>query len=335
MNIGPLTLANKTILAPLAGITNLPFRLLAKEAGCALVCSEMISSHGLVYKSKKTEKMLDSVPEEKPLSVQIFGSAPGIMAEAAAIAESSGADILDINFGCAVRKVVKTGSGVALMRTPDKAKALLTAVRKAIRIPLTIKIRSGWDASGEQALHIAQIAQDCGVDAIAIHPRTAKQHFNGRADWSIIAKVKRKLSLPVIGNGDIWRADDAQKMLSDTGCDAVMIGRKAISNPAVFSHVLAYLNGEETVVDDLSRRFEIMIRYLQASVRYIGEEHACRMMRSRLGWFTKGMPKSSKFRESIKHLSSEQEGVELIKAYQDELWKRLTSNIERPTSNVE
>jgi nifR3 family TIM-barrel protein len=335
MQIGPLTLANNTILAPLAGITNLPFRLLAKEAGCALVCSEMISSHGLVYKSKKTEKMLDSVPEEKPLSVQIFGSDPGIMAEAAAIVESSGADILDINFGCAVRKIVKTGSGVALMRTPDKAQALLKAVRKAIRIPLTIKIRSGWDASGEQALHIAQIGQDCGVDAIAVHPRTAKQHFNGHADWSIIARVKRKVSLPVIGNGDIWSVYDAQKMLNETGCDAVMIGRKAIVNPAIFSQVLAYLSGEQKEVDDLSRRFEMMVRYLRASVRYIGEEHACRMMRSRLGWFTKGMPKSSKFRESIKHLSSEKEGLELIKAYQDELWKRLTSNIERPTSNVE
>ena len=322
MNIGPLTLANKTILAPLAGITNLPFRLLAKEAGCALVCSEMISAHGLVYKSKKTEKMLDSVPEEKPLSIQIFGSDPVIMAEAAAIVESSGADILDINFGCAVRKVVKTGSGVALMRTPDKAQALLTAVRKAIRIPLTIKIRSGWDTSGEQALHIAQIAQDCGVDAITVHPRTAKQHFNGRADWSIIARVKQKVSFPVIGNGDVWSAHDAHEMLRETGCDAVMIGRKAIGDPTIFSHVLAYLNGEETVVDDLSRRFDTMVRYLQASVRYIGEEHACRMMRSRLGWFTKGMPKSSKFRESIKHLSSEKEGIELIMAYQDELLRR-------------
>ena len=319
MNIGPLTLANKTILAPLAGITNLPFRLLAKEAGCALVCSEMISAHGLVYKSRKTENMLDSVPKEKPLSVQIFGSDPGIMAEAAAIVESSGADILDINFGCAVRKIVKTGSGVALMRTPDKAQALLKAVREAIRIPLTIKIRSGWDASGEQAIHIAEIAQECGVDAITVHPRTAKQHFNGRADWSVIARVKQTVSLPVIGNGDIWSADDAHSMLAETDCDAVMIGRKAIGNPAIFSQVLAYLNGEKPEKDDFSRRFEIMVRYLRASVRYIGEEPACRMMRSRLGWFTKGMPKSSKFRESIKYLSSEKEGVELIMAYQNSL----------------
>jgi len=213
MKIGTVTLDNNVILAPLAGITNLPFRLMAKQAGCGLVCSEMVSSHGLVYKSGKTEQMLDSAAEEKPLSVQIFGARPDIMAEAAAMVEAMGADILDINFGCAVRKVVKTGSGVALMNTPEIAQALLKAVRKTIRIPLTIKIRSGWDASGEQALHIARIAEDCGVDAVAVHPRTARQLFSGRADWSIIAAVKEKVAIPVIGNGDIFSAGDAVNML--------------------------------------------------------------------------------------------------------------------------
>ena len=245
MQIGNLTLDNNVILAPLAGITNLPFRLLAKASGCGLVCSEMISANGLVYQSGKTEQMLNSAPEEKPLSVQIFGSDPGIMAEAAAIVESKGADIVDINFGCSVRKVIKTGSGAALMKTPDQAKALLAAVRKSIRIPLTIKIRSGWDASGREALNIAGIAQDCGVDAIAVHPRTAGQLFRGRADWSIIAAVKKSVGIPVIGNGDIVSARNALKMLEETGCDAVMIGRKAIGDPAIFSRVLARMNGEE------------------------------------------------------------------------------------------
>ena len=315
MKIGTVTLANNVILAPLAGITNLPFRLLAKKAGCGLVCSEMVSSHGLVYQSPKTVRLLDSVPQEKPLSVQIFGSDPAIMAEAAAVVADTGADILDINFGCSVRKVLKTGSGAALMANPDRAQALLQAVRKAIRIPLTVKIRSGWDASGDQALRIARIAQACGVDAVAVHPRTAKQLFAGKADWSVIAAVKAALTIPVIGNGDIFSAQDARKMISETGCDAVMIGRKAIGDPGIFSHVLAGLNGTPSTAEDLNGRFEIMVDYLKASVAYLGEAQACRMMRSRLGWFAKGMHNSSQFRESIKHLSSEQEGIELINRY--------------------
>jgi tRNA-dihydrouridine synthase B len=317
MKIGTLSLDSNVILAPLAGITNLPFRLLAKEAGCGLVCSEMVSSHGLVYKSKKTASLLNSVPAEKPLSAQIFGADPDIMAEAAALVEGMGAAILDINFGCSVRKILKTGSGAALMRTPNRAEALLKAVRKAVRIPLTIKIRTGWDASGAQACTIARIAEANGVDAIAVHPRTAKQQFNGRSDWSIIAAVKQAVSIPVIGNGDIFSAQDAVNMLAETGCDAVMIGRKAIGDPDIFRRVRARLEGKEEGAEDFGRRFDMMIRYLKASVEYLGEEPACRMMRSRLGWFAKQMRNSSKFRESIKHLSTEKEGVELINAYRD------------------
>ncbi|MEJ2166909.1 MAG: tRNA dihydrouridine synthase DusB [Desulfobacterales bacterium] len=317
MKIGKVKLDNNIILAPLAGITNLPFRLIAKEAGCGLVCSEMVSSHGLVYKSKKTANLLNSVPAEKPLSAQIFGADPDIMAEAAAMVEGMGADILDINFGCSVRKIIKTGSGAALMRTPDRAEALLKAVRKAVRIPLTIKIRTGWDPSGAQAGTIARIAEANGVDAIAVHPRTAKQQFSGRADWSIIAAVKQAVSMPVIGNGDIFSAQDAVNMLAETGCDAVMIGRKAIGDPDIFRRVRARLNGEQKGAEDFNRRFDMMIRYLKASVEYLGEEPACRMMRSRLGWFAKQLRNSSKFRESIKHLSSEKEGVELINAYKN------------------
>ena len=319
MQIGSLTLDNPVILAPLAGITNLPFRLLCKVAGCSLVCSEMVSSHGLVYKSRKTEKMIASAAEEKPLSVQVFGANPDIMAEAAAIVEASGADILDINFGCAVRKVVKTGAGAALMRTPDIAEALLKAVRRAIRIPLTIKIRSGWDSTGRQAVQIARIAQACGVDAVSVHPRSAQQLFGGQADWSIIAAVKKNISIPVIGNGDIYNGDDAVEMLSQTSCDGVMIGRAAIGNPEIFIHVLSRLKGEPPPVETPGRRFAIMRCYLKASVQYLGEETACSMMRSRLGWFTKGLAHSSRFREAIKHLATEKEGLVLIDAYQESL----------------
>ena len=317
MNIGDITLENKTILAPLAGITNLPFRLMAKESGCAMVCSEMISANGLIHGSEKTLKMLDSAPAEKPLSIQIFGSDPAIMARAAKIVESAGADILDINFGCSVKKVVKTGAGVALMRTPDRAAAVLSAVRKTIDIPLTIKIRTGWEKSGTQAFEIAAIAQDSGVNAIAIHPRTASQGFRGKADWALIAALKKRLSIPVIGNGDIGQPEDAVRMLAETGCDAVMIGRAAIGNPWIFSQVNTLLAGGTVSRPDIDQRRDIMKRYLKDSIKYLGEKQACLMMRSRLGWFVKGLPNAGKFRESIKHISSGQQAVDLIDAYMD------------------
>ena len=319
MQIGSVTLKNKTILAPLAGITNLPFRLLAKEAGCALVCSEMISAHGLINKSKRTQQMLDSLPEEKPLSVQIFGSQPDVMAEAARFVESSGADIIDINFGCSVRKIIKTGSGVALMKTPETAEAVIKAVRKAVRIPLTIKIRAGWNPAGNQAFQISQIAESCGVDAITIHPRTATQGFSGHSDWAIIAELKKQVNVPVIGNGDIFCADDAIAMLEQTRCDAVMIGRVAIGNPWIFSQVLARMRGEAEPTVTLEHRFEIMNRYVQESVKYFGEEIACRMMRSRLCWFAKGLRNSSQFRKSINHISTEAEALQRIEAYKQSL----------------
>jgi nifR3 family TIM-barrel protein len=297
MQIGSVKLENKVILAPLAGITNLPFRLLAKEAGCALVCSEMVSAHGLVNRSKRTQQMLDSLPEEKPLSVQIFGSQPDVMAEAARFVESSGADIIDINFGCAVSKIAKTGSGVSLMKAPETAEAVIKAVRKVVRIPLTIKLRTGWNSTGNQAFEISKIAESSGVDAITIHPRTAKQGFSGHSDWAIIAKLKKQVNVPVIGNGDIFSADDAIAMLEQTRCDAVMIGRMAIGNPWIFSHVLARLRGEAEPETDLEHRFKIMTRYVQESVKYFGEEIACRMMRSRLCWFAKGLRNSSQVKQ--------------------------------------
>lgn len=315
MKIGEVALSDKTILAPLAGITNLPFRLMVKESGCGLVCSEMVSANGLLHQSQKTFALLASAPEEKPVSFQIFGADPAIMAEAARLVEAAGADILDINFGCSVKKVVKTGSGVALMKTPELARKILTAVRNAITIPLTIKIRTGWEPSGKQALEIARIAEDCGTDAIALHPRTATQGFRGTIDRSMIRTLKEQATIPVIGNGDILCAEDALTMMAETGCDAVMIGRAAIGNPWIFAQSAALMAGEDPPELDLVARFDLMKRYLRASVQYFGETHACRMMRSRLGWFVKGLRYSSNFRESIKHLSTESEAQELITNY--------------------
>lgn len=325
MQIGEIRIRPPTVLAPLAGITNLPFRLIAKSAGCGLVCSEMISSNGLVHQSGKTLRMLDTAPGDHPLSVQIFGADPEIMAAAAARVEAAGADLLDINFGCSVKKIVKTGAGAALMRTPEKAEAVLAAVRKAIRIPLTIKIRTGWDPSGDQAARIAEIAETCGVDALTVHPRTATQGFRGKADWSIIAAVKKRVSIPVIGNGDIFDPDAALKMFETTGCDGIMIGRAAIGNPMIFSQVRARLDGRAPPAVSIDARSEMMIRYLRASVEYIGEAHACRMMRSRLGWFVKGLRDSSRFRESIRWISTEREAEALIREY----FRRLRAAEER------
>jgi nifR3 family TIM-barrel protein len=304
MQIGSVTLENNTVLAPLAGISNLPLRLLAKEAGCGLVCSEMISAYGLFHKSPKTIRLMDSSP---PLSVQIFGSDPAIMAEAAKMVEAAGVDIVDINFGCSVRKILKTGSGSALMKAPALSEKILKAVRASIRVPLTIKIRTGWDKSGAQALDLADRAEACGVDAIAVHPRTATQGFAGKADWSVIGAIKNRVQIPVIGNGDILTAQDAVSMQAQTGCDGIMIGRMAIGYPWIFSQVHAAMRGEPLPTVSTELRFATMKRYLRHSVEYIGEQFACPMMRSRLAWL------------SITGISSEKEALDLIGQYEESL----------------
>lgn len=317
MKIGSLHIDNITVLAPLAGITFLPFRLLAKAAGCALVCSEMVSANGLVYNSIKTHELLRSRVEEKPLSVQVFGSDPAIMAEAAAMVEASGADMLDINLGCAVKKVLKTGSGAALMKEPRKVERIFQRVRKNINIPLTIKIRTGWESSGNQALKIAEIAEKNGIDAITVHPRTAPQGFAGKADWSLIKAVKVGVSIPVIGNGDIVLPEDSLRMIATTGCDAVMIGRAAMGNPWIFSQVITLLQGDRVTFPDLEQRFETMATFITSTVNFFGEHRACKILRGQLGWFTKGLKYSGRFRESIKHVSTKKEALTLVQKYKD------------------
>ncbi len=327
MQIGNIQLSNPVILAPLAGITNLPFRRIAKAAGCGLVCSEMISANGLYHGSQKTRAMLASHPAEAPLAVQLFGADPDITAAAAEMVAEAGAHILDINFGCAVKKIVKTGSGVALMKEPRRAQRLLKAVRRAVAIPLTIKIRSGWDASGDQALEIARIAQDCGVDAISVHPRTASQGFRGEADWTLIGRVKAALTLPVIGNGDIQTPGDALAMRRQTACDGIMIGRAAIGNPLLLGQAASALAGTPPPLVTLDERFAIMAQYLKASVDYMGEAIACRLMRSRLGWFVKGLPHNREFRESITHLRTQAEALARIESYRARIQGALSADL--------
>jgi nifR3 family TIM-barrel protein len=299
----------------MAGITDLPWRRIARAAGCALVCSEMISANGLCHGSPRTHKMLDSREDEKPLSIQIFGSDPALMARAASMVADAGADVLDINFGCAVRKIVKTGAGVAMMRDPGRTREVLAAVREAVDIPLTIKLRSGWDTSGRQALEIAAIAEECAVDGLTVHPRSAGQGFSGHADWSVIRRVKEAVGIPVIGNGDVRTADDALRMLEETGCDGIMVARGAVGNPWIFSRILAVLAGGSPEKVRLEDRFDLMSAYVDACVEHYGEIHACRMLRSRLGWFVKGLPMAARFREAIKHLSSRGEVSRCLRAY--------------------
>ncbi len=314
-SIGAVSIPSRTVLAPLAGITNLPLRLLAKTWGAGLVCAEMVSANGLVHQSRKTHAMLESDPAERPISIQLFGAEPAIMAQAARMVADAGADILDINFGCSVRKIVKTGAGVALMREAQRAAAVLTAVRRAVAIPLTIKIRSGWSASGEQAVEIARIAVDCGVDALAVHPRTASQGFSGKADWPLIGRIKAQAKIPVIGNGDIAVPQDALRMLAETGCDAVMIGRAAIGNPWLFGQINSLLATGTFTEATVQQRGDAMRRYIVDTVAYCGEGVGCRMLRSRLGWFVKGLPRAGAFRERIKQLQTRAEALMAVEAY--------------------
>jgi tRNA-dihydrouridine synthase B len=319
VQIANIQLANPTILAPLAGISNLPLRLLAKEAGCGLVCSEMVSANGLVYGSEKTRRLLQTCPQEKPLSVQLFGADPAMMAEAARRVAAGGADLIDINLGCSVKKILKSGAGAALMWEPALAGRVLRAVVTAVDLPVTLKLRSGWAPDASQALAIARIAEDSGIKALTIHPRTATQGFRGRADWTVIKRVKNTVGLPVIGNGDIETSEDAVRMLAETGCDAVMVGRAAIGNPHIFTEIVARLEGREVAPLTMAARLTTMKRYVDASVAYLGEETACYILRSRLCWFVKGMPHASHFRQAIRFLRSREEALAHIRAFGDRL----------------
>jgi len=324
LKIGNIEIKKPVILAPLAGITNLPFREICKNQGAGLVYSEMISSNGLIYNSQKTFSLLKSSDIEKPLSIQIFGYDPEIMADAAKIIEEkSCADIIDINMGCSVKKILKSNSGSALMKEPQRAEKIFKKIKQTINLPLTVKIRSGWDNSGKDAFLISKIAQDCGLDAVAIHPRTAMQGFSGEADWSLIKKIKQNLNIPVIGNGDIINYKDALKMFEKTDCDAVMIGRAAISNPFIFREITEALNGKSPYELSLETRFSLMKLYFKSTLNHFGEETGCKMMRSRLSWFVKGLPHSTFFKEKIKNVINYAQGIEIIDKYYCVLNDRL------------
>jgi tRNA-dihydrouridine synthase B len=320
MQIGGLRLVNPLILAPMAGITNLPFRLLAKEFGAALVYSEMVSGHGLVRNHKHSRRYLVSRPAEKPLTVQLFGADPVVFAEAARIAVEAGADVVDINLGCPVKKVVRAGAGCALMREPDLVKRILRKVRRAVNVPLTIKIRAGWDERQVNAVQIARIAEDCGVDAVAVHGRTRSQGFVQPADWNVIARVKAAVSCTVIGNGDVRTPADAERMLAQTGCDGVMIGRAARGNPWIFARINHYLtHGQALSPPGLAERKAVILRHFELLGEYYGLPLALLHMRKHLGWYTQNLPHSSAFRRLINTARSRDEFLQMI----DDYWRLL------------
>ncbi|MBF0509623.1 MAG: tRNA dihydrouridine synthase DusB [Deltaproteobacteria bacterium] len=307
------------VLAPMAGFTDLPVRLLAKKLGADLVCSEMVSSHGLVQGAHRTLDMLHSDQAEWPLSVQIFGSIPQVMAQAAEIAGNMGASIIDINMGCPVKKILRSGSGAALLTDQNKIALLLAEVRKATDRPLTVKIRSGIDAAHLNFLDVGKIAEDAGVDALTLHPRHVRQGFGGLADWSLIKALKQAVSIPVIGNGDIISAETAIRMVAETGCDGVMIGRAALGNPWLFRNIKEIIEGRPITSPDMSDIRDVMLAHLNWAEQAWGPKTAGLKMRSFLCNYVRGIPGSSGFRKTIQQTETPAAARDIIQKYFDQV----------------
>jgi tRNA-dihydrouridine synthase B len=308
MDIREALQQNPLVLAPMAGITDLPFRLICRELGAGIVFSEMVSVEALIRAHSRSHGMLRTDPAERPVVFQIFGSRPASMAEAAQIISQGDADFLDINMGCPVPKVLKSGSGAALLRDRWLAAEIMSAVVRASRIPVSVKMRLGWDAASIVAVEVARVAESAGIAAITVHGRTKAQGFSGRADWSMIKAVKDAVAIPVIGNGDVRSGQDAARMMEETGCDGVMIGRAAQGNPWIFHEARTrMLTGAASAPPSIEQRRAIILRHLRDLVRFTGEVAGVREMRKHLCWYTKGLAGGAEFRTRVNRLGTLQE----------------------------
>ena len=316
MKIGNVLLENNVFLAPMAGVTDMPFRILCKEQGCGLLYTEMISAKGIYYNDIKSFKLTQIDPVEEPTALQIFGSEPDIMAKVAERLSELNTAIIDINMGCPTPKITKNGEGSALMRNPELVGKIVKEVSKASSKPVTVKIRKGWDDNSVNAVEIAKIAEDNGAAAITVHGRTREQFYSGKADWETIKNVKKAVSIPVIGNGDIFNEVDARKVLEDTGCDAVMVGRGAQGNPWIFEKIIKYLKFNLKLSDiSCNDRIDMIKRHMQMLVNIKGEIPGIREMRKHIAWYVKGMRNSAMLKEKVFHAVSEEEVLNLLDEY--------------------